>query len=125
MDEAIKQARERRALAQDFFAANPGQWSVSDGNMRYTSDGREFAVQPKTHIVWNGVDGYIDLAGDCRDYDITRHSDGTATLYTSRQSFESIRVEPVDRALVPTDGDGELILDGLYVTIDFRLWRPA
>jgi hypothetical protein len=76
-----------------------------------------------THIIWNGVDGHIDLAGDCRDYDITRDADGTATLHTSRESFESIPVEPIDRALVPVDGDGDMILDGLYVTSDFRLWR--
>jgi hypothetical protein len=76
-----------------------------------------------TQIIWNGVDSYLDLDSGCWDYDVTFNADGTATLYTPRDSFDSISVEEVERASVPVDDDGDLILDGLYVTTDYRIWR--
>lgn len=40
MDEAVKQAREARAIAADFFSANPGQQYLCMGGAVHTSDGR-------------------------------------------------------------------------------------
>lgn len=40
MDEAVKQAREARAIAANFFSANPGQQYPCTGGAVHTSDGR-------------------------------------------------------------------------------------
>jgi hypothetical protein len=73
MDDATKQARERRALAQDFFAANPDQWSVGDGNMRYTSDGREAA---DTTLTGKNMKLFDDIADNGRIIIDGFYSDG-------------------------------------------------
>lgn len=81
-----------------------------------------------TRIIWNGVDGYMDIdSANARsgDYDIERHDNGAATLFTQREAFQSIDVVEVDKSTIPTDSDGEMILDGLYVTDDLRIFRQA
>ena len=40
MDEAIERARNARAIAADFFSANPGQQYLCMGGAVHTSDGR-------------------------------------------------------------------------------------
>ena len=81
-----------------------------------------------TQIIWNGCAGYMDIESVTArfgGYNIERNADGTATLYTPRESFTSIEVVEIDRATVPTDEDGDMILDGLNMTDDFRVFRAA
>jgi hypothetical protein len=93
IEDAIKQARERRALAQDFFAANPGQWSVGDGNTHYTSDGREVTTQ-RARL-------------DCRSTGATKEIDmSTRGNLTREQAIEIVGLEAVakveDKSCEPT-----------------------
>lgn len=50
MDEAIRQAREARAMAADFFSANPGQQYLCAGGAVHTSDGRALTLSPETTV---------------------------------------------------------------------------
>ena len=77
-----------------------------------------------TQIIWNGVDGYIEVANLNQDHNFTTEN-GVTTLFTTHESFKSFPVIEVNRDEVEKDEDGELILDGLFVTESFRIYREA
>lgn len=102
--------------------------TVDTRQPRLGHQGQESKMTTTTKIVWNGCDGYMDIdsvTARFSGYNIERNEDGTATLYTPRESFESFAVVEIDEATVPTDEDGLAVLDGLYVTDDFRVWKPV
>lgn len=77
-----------------------------------------------TQIIWNGVDAYIEVSNLNQDHNFTTEN-GVTTLFTTRESFTSFPAIEVGRDEVATDEDGELVLDGLFVTESFRIYREA
>ena len=77
-----------------------------------------------TQIIWNGVDAYIEVSNLNQDHNFTTEN-GVTTLFTTIESFKSFPVIEVSRDEVATDEDGELVLDGLFVTESFNIYRDA
>lgn len=77
-----------------------------------------------TQIIWNGVDAYIEVSNLNQDHNFTTEN-GTTTLFTTNESFKSFPVIEVSRDEVATDEDGEMVLDGLFVTESFNIYREA
>ena len=77
-----------------------------------------------TQIIWNGVDAYIEVANLNQDHNFTTEN-GVTTLFTTNESFTSFPAIEISSDEVATDEDGELALDGLFVTESFRIYREA
>lgn len=88
-----------------------------------------------TQLVWNGCDS--DVVADERNSEAPEwpvqdqggrwHHEqfkGQRVVFTQRSVHFGFLATEVNKAEVPTDEDGEMILDGLTMTDDGRVWRP-
>ena len=78
-----------------------------------------------TKIIFNGVDAYIELdnLAATLDYEIERHIDGSATLFTHKESFDSFEAIEIDIKAVPLDEDGDFIFNSSwYATLSGKIY---
>jgi len=88
-----------------------------------------------TQLVWNGCD--MDVVADERNSEIPawpvqdeggrwhyEQFKGQRVVFSGAHVHFGFLAVEVDKAEVPTDEDGEMILDGLTMTNDGRVFRP-
>lgn len=71
-------------------------------------------------IIWDGCDGYIfpEEWIDSQDYSISKNKNGSFTLHSLNQSFESFLVVEINQKSIEIDEDGEMVLDGVFLVGD-------
>lgn len=78
-----------------------------------------------TQIIWNGCDGYTEVSRlRAPDDRVEVAKDGSATLWTTRESFRSFPAVEISIDDVPMV-DGEHDFDGLFVTDSEKIYRAA
>lgn len=89
-----------------------------------------------TQIIWNGSNAYVEA--DSRNSEIPtwpvqdqggrwhhEEFDGQRVVFDRAKVYFGFEAVEVAKTEVPTDEDGEMILDGFYMTNDFRVFRAA
>ncbi len=61
-----------------------------------------------TKLVWNGCDGYIE---------------SEKSVFTTREEFKPFEVIEINKESIPVDDDGEMILDGIFLSESGRFYK--
>lgn len=75
-----------------------------------------------TKLIWNGCDGYVELDLAKRDPDYRGKIKGE-TLYTQTEEHSAFPVIEIDEASVPIDDDGEMICDGIFISVSGKFYK--
>jgi hypothetical protein len=128
---------EKNQITPCFFLHAALYWN-HEQNVHTAPRGRgirkELKMDNTTQIVWNGCDAYVEATNsnsETPNWPIqgndgkwrTEEFPGQRVVFDRGLVHFAFRAVEMNKSEIPVDADGEMILDGLFVTEDSRIFR--